>query len=428
MGLYLIVVAAPLALAAVETRHGDGLVHNLSIALGFVALSVLGLQFAITPRSTRLTAPFGVEAVVRHHRELTLLALIAVYGHPALLLTEDRTLLNILHGPLRLQLAWGSVMAFTLLVVVSLFRRVLHLKYATWQFTHTLLAVIAVIAGAVHAYLIDGYAAWLPLRVVWGTYVVVFLWLVTWVRLIKPMRLRQRPWRVVELWPEPGQSVTVGLEPSHRHGAQRFRFQAGQFAWLFTRPRAMPQDCHPFSISSSATRGRLEFTIKDSGGEFTGAVRKLRLGDEVYLDGPHGTFTMERHPGPGYVFLATGVGITPFLSMLATMVDRSDARPIWLFLGNRNESQIIGIRQLGRLAGRLNLTTVHVVSQAGPDWTGERGRIDVRLLARYLPTNYREFHYFVCSRDDVVRSLRRILHRGLEVPTNQIHTELFELV
>jgi predicted ferric reductase len=428
MGLYLAVVATPLALAAAETRPGDGLVTNFSIALGFVALSVLGLQFVITPRSTRLTVPFGVEAVVKHHRELTVLALVAVYGHPALLLFQDHTLLNVLHGPLRLQLAWGSVAAFTLLVLASLCRRVLHLGYGAWQFTHTLLAVTAVVAGAAHAYLIDGYTAWLPLRLAWGGYALVFVWLALWVRLVKPMRLWQRPWRVVELWPEPGQSVTVSLEPAHRHGGQRFRFQAGQFAWLFTRPRSLPQDCHPFSMSSSATRGRLEFTIKDSGGDFTGAVRRLRVGDEVYLDGPHGTFTMERHPGPGYVFLATGVGITPFLSMLATMADRHDGRPIWLFLGNQKESQIIGIRQLGRLAGHLNLTTVHAISQSGPDWAGERGRIDIRLLARYLPGNYRELHYFVCSRDDVVRSLRRILHRGMEVPASQIHTELFELV
>jgi predicted ferric reductase len=428
LGLYVVVVCTPLLLAGIEARPGGGLVHNLAIALGFVALSVLGVQFAITPRSTRLTVPFGLEAVVRHHRELTLLALVAAYGHPALLLTEDRTLLHVLHGPLRLQLAWGSVAALSVLVLVSLLRRALHLSYWVWQISHTLLAVVVVGAATAHAFLIDEYTRWLPLRLLWVGYAVLFFWLAVWVRLVRPMRLWQRPWRVVELWPEPGKGVTVSLEPAHRHGGQRFRFQAGQFAWLFTRPRSMPQDSHPFSISSSATSGRLEFTVKDSGSDFTGTIRGLRVGERVYLDGPHGTFTMERHPAPGYVFLATGVGVTPFLSMLATMADRLDGRPIWLFLGNRNESQIVGIRQLSRLAGRLNLTTVHVISQGGPDWAGERGRIDIRLLARNLPQNYRELHYFVCSRDDVVRSLRRTLHRGLDVPANHIHTELFELV
>jgi hypothetical protein len=337
-GSVLAVVATPLALAAAETRPGDGLVTNLSIALGFVALSVLGLQFVITPRSTRLTVPFGVEAVVKHHRELTVLALVAVYGHPALLLFQDHTLLNVLHGPLRLQLAWGSVAAFTLLVLASLCRRVLHLGYGAWQFTHTLLAVTAVVAGAAHAYLIDGYTAWLPLRLAWGGYALVFVWLALWVRLVKPMRLWQRPWRVVELWPEPGQSVTVSLEPAHRHGGQRFRFQAGQFAWLFTRPRSLPQDCHPFSMSSSATRGRLEFTIKDSGGDFTGAVRRLRVGDEVYLDGPHGTFTMERHPGTGVRVPGDG-GRDHALPVHARHHGRPPRRPAHLALPGQPERE-----------------------------------------------------------------------------------------
>jgi hypothetical protein len=59
-----------------------------------------------------------------------------------------------------------------------------------------------------------------------------------------------------------------------------------------------------------------------AGGDFTGSMRKLRRGDRVYLDGAHGSVTLESHPGMGYVFVAAGVGVTPFLSMLATLADR----------------------------------------------------------------------------------------------------------
>ena len=86
---------------------------------------------------------------------------------------------------------------------------------------------------------------------------------------------------------------------------------------------------------------RVDFTIKQVG-DFTGSMRRLRRGDHVHLDGAHGSVTLESHPGRGYVFVAAGVGVTPFLSMLATLADRGDQRPCWLVRGYRHEDQVTG--------------------------------------------------------------------------------------
>jgi predicted ferric reductase len=228
---------------------------------------------------------------------------------------------------------------------------------------------------------------------------------------------------VVELWPEPGDSVTVGLEPARRHGNTEFTFQAGQFAWLRAGRTPFTLTSNPFSMSSSAESRRVEFTIKRVG-DFTGAVRRLKVGDTVYLDGPHGSFTLERNPGMGFVFLATGVGVTPFLSMLATLADRGDRRPCWLVLGNRYEDQVVGVRQLARLKDRLNLTGVQVISRPSEQWAGERGRIDAPLLDRQLPRARRSLQYFVCAGAETVESVERSL-RALDVPADRIHHEEF---
>ena len=429
LAVHLFLAVAPLGLCFTEVMPGRGFTVNFSVALGFVALSVLGLQFALAARFSRTAVPFGIHAVLTYHRQISFLAVAAAFGHPVLLFLADdryRMLLDIPSDPLRAKLAWLSATALAVLMVTSIWRRALRLSYPVWHALHSALGVLIVLAALTHAFLINYYFSEPWVRVVWATYGAAFLWLALWVRFVKPIRLWRRPWRVVELWSDPGGSVTVGLEPAHRHGGQRFSFSAGQFAWILTGRTPFTPTYHPFSMSSSAVRSRVEFTIKRVG-DFTRSIRGLKVGDRVYVDGPHGSFTLERHPGMGFVFLATGVGVTPFLSMLSTLADQGDPRPCWLILGNRHEDQVIGARQLARLAGRLNLTVVHVMSRPGAGWSGERGRIDAALLDRHLPQTRRSLQYFICASGPAIASVQAALRR-LDVPADRIHSEQFGVV
>ena len=304
-------------------------------------------------------------------------------------------------------------------MVTSIWRRALRLSYQAWHVLHSALGVLIVLAALGHAFLVNYYFSepWSGLS--GRSTAAAFLWLAVWVRLVKPLRLWRRPWRVVELWPEPGGSLTVGLEPAYRHAGRPFSFQAGQFAWILPGRTPFTPTYHPFSMSSSALRPRVEFTIKQVG-DFTSSMRRLELGDTVYVDGPHGSFTLERHPGMGYVFVAAGVGVTPFLSMLATLADPGDQRPCWLFLGNRHEDQVTGVRQLAQLHGRLNLHVVHVISRPSEQWDGERGRIDADAARPAPARQHRSLQYFLCAGEDMVRSVEDDL-RGLDVPADRIH-------
>jgi predicted ferric reductase len=429
LAAHAVIGMAPLGLCFTQLMPGRGFMVDLSVALGFLALSVLGLQFALAARFSRATAPFGIDAVLRYHRHISFLAVSAAVGHPVLLFLADdryRALLDVVHAPVRAQLAWLSLTALVVLMVTSIWRRALRLSYAVWHVLHSALGVLIVLAALGHAFLVDYYFSEPWVRLVWVAYAAAFLWMAVWVRLVRPIRRGRRPWRVVELWPEPGGSLTIGLEPAFRHADQSFAFQAGQFAWILPGRTPFTPTYHPFSMSSSALRSRVEFTIKQVG-EFTSAVRRLKLGDTVYVDGPHGSFTLERNPGMGYVFVAGGVGVTPFLSMLATLADAGDQRPCWLFLSNRHEDQVTGVRQLARLAGRVNLTVVHVISRPSEQWGGERGRVDTELLARHLPDQYRSLQYFLCGGDDMVRSVEGDL-QVLDVPADRIHAEQFRMV
>jgi predicted ferric reductase len=429
LALHLLVALAPLAVCFTQVRPGRGFVVNFSVALGFVALAVLGLQFALAARFTRSSAPFGIDAVLSYHRQISFFAVVAAVGHPLLLFVARdryRVLLDVVHDPLRAKLAWLSVVALALLMGTSIWRRALRLSYPVWHVLHSVLGVVIVLAALGHAFLVDYYLSAPWVRLVWIAYGAAFLWLTVWVRLVKPLRFRRRPWRVVELWPEPGGSLTIGIEPASRHAHKGFPFRAGQFAWILPSRNPFTPTWHPFSMSSSALRFRVDFTIKQVG-EFTGSVRRLKVGDRVYVDGPHGSFTLEDNPGMGYVFVGAGVGVTPFLSMLATLADQGDRRPCLLVLANRREDQVTGVRQLARLQGRLNLRVVHAISRPSDQWTGERGRIDAGLLDRHLPLERRSLQYFVCAGGEMVRAVEGSLAE-LGIPADRVHSEHFGMV
>jgi len=109
--------------------------------------------------------------------------------------------------------------------------------------------------------------------------------------------------------------TTLELRPPE---GLRFKFMPGQFAWfVFGRsPHAITQ--HPFSFSSSAEREGLEIAVKALG-DFSSRIHELEPGIPVYVDGPHGVFSIDEDEGPGFGFIAGGVGVTGLLSMLRTL-------------------------------------------------------------------------------------------------------------
>ena len=102
----------------------------------------------------------------------------------------------------------------------------------------------------------------------------------------------------------------------------------GQFGWLTVWGSPFKITGHPFSFSSSAaaTDGRVEMTIRNLG-DFTSEIPKVPVGQRVYLDGPYGAFTIG-NPADMHVLIAGGVGVTPMMSMIRTLADHGDKRPV----------------------------------------------------------------------------------------------------
>jgi predicted ferric reductase len=286
-----------------------------------------------------------------------------------------------------------------------------------------MLAVVAVVCAIAHMYLINEYVSSLWKQLLWGFMSAAFIALLGWVRVINPLVMRGRPWRLQRVGRERGQTTTLTLSPPQ---GEPFRFDPGQFAWFAFGRSPFSLTAHPFSFSSSAERNEVEIAVRALG-DFTSKIGELDPGTKVYVDGPHGVFSIDQDEGPGFCFVGGGVGITGLLSMLRTMADRGDVRPAILIYANRDWESTAFRDELERLQKRMNLIVVHVLERPPTDWAGETGFVNGEILSRHLPKGYRRLQFFICGPDPMMDAAESALLE-LGVPDGRVHTERFNMV
>ena len=424
LGGYVFAVLAPMAFLLVS-RPGEDLTAAIAFAaaLGFAALVVLALQLVLPARARIFTEPFGIDVLLRFHREMGIGAAGLIVVHVVVLMIDDPdrlSLLNPLSAPWRAVAGLGALVALLALLASSTIRQRLSLSYEGWRFVHLTLGLVVVGASVAHVLGVGRYLALGSLRGV-ALLVIVAAALGTFVlRVGRPFAATARPYVLEEVRAERGDAVTLALRADGHDG---LRFAPGQFAWLKLAHAPYALSEHPFSLSGSAEDpARPQVTVKALG-DFTARARSLAPGTRVLLDGPHGSFRPPL-PDAGYVCVCAGIGITPAMALLRTLADRGDRRPVTLVDGNRTPEDITFREELDALRDRLDLDVVHVLSQPPGDWRGERGRIDARLLARVLPGDVAERNVLVCGSPAMAEDVAAAL-LGLGVPATHLHVERF---
>lgn len=428
-GGYVAVIVVPLIFAGIGIVDDDrGFWREFAVALGFVGLSMMGLQFVLVARLRAVAAPFGEDALVHFHRYMGYTGTIFILAHPILLivLVDPNYLerVNPFTAPWAGRFGTLSIVCLAVVIATSAWRSRLRITYEVWQRLHLVLSTVAITAALVHVELIHHYVDQTWKRALWVVMTLGFVAIFVWVRVIRPVLRMRRPWTVSSVRREPGGVSTITFQPIGHAG---FTFAPGQFGWLSLNRSPFAVTQHPFSFSSNGDdSSSLQMSIKELG-DFTRTVGAIAPGTRAYIDGPHGVFSPDRYPGPGCVFLAGGVGIGPIRSMLLTLADRKDARRCQLFYGTKGSQDATYDEEIRRLATRLSLDVVHVASDPPSDWTGERGFVDVDTLRRHLPGDYVALQYFICGPGAMQDAMEAALSQ-LGVPGDRVHTERFNFV
>src|ERR1700675_185433 len=211
-----------------------------------------------------------------------------------------------------------------------------------------------------------------------------------------------------------------------------FTFKAGQYIDLTlsgSQPPLGPSDgmTHTFSIASSPLDEELVVTTRTRNTVFKQAISTLPIGSRAKIEGPMGSFTLHNNTARPAVFLAGGIGIAPFLSMLSYATEEKLRHPIVLFYANRYLEDAAFINALWKLE-RANprfrfVPTLTRVANHNGDWRGKTGYISSEMLFTQIGI-LRGPIYYVAGPPTMVAATRRTLAE-VGVDEDDIRTEEF---
>jgi ferredoxin-NADP reductase len=205
-------------------------------------------------------------------------------------------------------------------------------------------------------------------------------------------------------------------------------FEPGQYFFV-TLPDIGYQDekglrRHITVVTSPNERGVLGLCTRLRDTAFKRSLAELPLGAEVEVEKPKGDFVLPRETDQPYVFIAGGIGITVFRSMLRYIAEEGLPHRVTLVYSNRDRESAAFLDELAALEhDNPNLHLVLTMTD-DPAWEGERRRIDADLLRDHLDDELASFIYLVAGPPAMVEAMEKTL-RDAGVPEEQLRPERF---
>jgi ferredoxin-NADP reductase len=211
---------------------------------------------------------------------------------------------------------------------------------------------------------------------------------------------------------------------------RNFLFRAGQFFDLTLLGHSHQRSDalkHTFSIASGPTAQEVMVATRMRPTVFKQALSILPIGTEVRIEGPMGSFTLHNNTARPAVFLAGGIGVAPFLSILSHAAVERLGHPIVLFYANRRLEDAAFVDELWKLE-RANprfrfVPTFTRKSENRRQWRGETGHISPEMLSTHVG-NLRGPIFYIAGPPTMVSAVRQMLVQT-GVDEDDIRTEEF---
>ena len=233
--------------------------------------------------------------------------------------------------------------------------------------------------------------------------------------------------KLIEKRPEAKGTKSFFWEPN-----KRFEFMPGQFLY-YTLPKLGFPDARGatrhFTISASPTETppyRLTTRIREESG-FKKSLDALSIGSVLETEGPDGTFILDASDKGPHIFIAGGIGITPFRSMIKFILDKNLGYKMHLIYSNSHPEEIAFREEFDHYADlvpNFNLTsTVSKKDESKTPWVGLVGRIDASLIQK-VASGYENPTFWVAGPPPMVDAMEKALDE-LRIPSSRVRTEKF---
>jgi predicted ferric reductase len=290
-------------------------------------VTVFGFNLLMATRAGWVERVFGgLDKMYLIHRRSGILAAVLLLLHFG---TVPRSPDFNLGKPLGF-LAMAVILLGVAFAAAPLMRR--KLPYHRWVTGHRLMGIFYVF-GIAHGLLVPTLISRLPLV---RTYVfgMALLGIGAWIYTAFISKMTKRPARhtVTRVRRFGRNAAEIELRPE----GEPMKHEAGQFAFFTFLPHA-PRQFHPFTIASAPGAESLRIVVKASG-DFTDAlVPAVEVGDEVRVEGPYGQLTHRHCPSSDQVWVAGGIGITPFLSLARALPGLGKSVKLYWSVRTRDE-------------------------------------------------------------------------------------------
>jgi ferredoxin-NADP reductase len=209
---------------------------------------------------------------------------------------------------------------------------------------------------------------------------------------------------------------------------EEVEFTPGQYFWVTLLDPPYDDDKGPRRhitvVTSPNDRGVLGLATRVRDSAFKRSLAELPVGADVDVEQPKGDFLLPDDTDPPYVFIAGGIGITVFRSMLRYIAEEKLPHRVTLVYSNRDRESTAFFDELQELESELpNLHVVFTMTD-DPGWDGETRRTDAAMLRDHLGPDLGAFAYLIAGPPTMVEAVEKILS-GEDVPESQIRPERF---
>ncbi len=289
-----------------------------------------------------------------------------------------------------------------------------RLEYETWKNVHRFLAPGFLLAG-LHVYFISSdVSASMPLRV----YILGFIaaGVLSYAYRLFGLRLfRHIHGGTLQEVNRPGPDT---VELKVKLALNRFNYKAGQFVFFRTVEGDIRGEWHPFSLTSSPGENAVSIVAKDLG-DYTKAMFDLKPGLACEIEGPYGAFTLERAQTDRQIWIAGGIGLTPFIGLSKALAASEFPRTVDFFYSVAKKEQAVYLETFKQLTSKWPTRfRFHLVVSS------ESGMLTAARIAELCPV--KESSIYICGPVRMMRALRQQFN-GMGVPNRKIFTEEFSL-
>ncbi|MFZ2152756.1 MAG: FAD-binding oxidoreductase [Microgenomates group bacterium] len=360
---------------------------SASQLISLLGTMLLAWSFILSSRAFFLEYMFGgMDKVMKTHHIVGGLSFIMLINHPLFLAVDALP-----NYQLAARYYWLSstvsynlgVGALYVMILALLLTFVVKLPYDMWLKTHDFLG-LTLLLGALHIFMISSdVSRYMPLRI----WIFVFLGLALFSFVYKVVLYGglgpKYKYRVKEV-KKMGDILEIYLAAV----GDKMRFRAGQFAFVnFDIPELAEK--HPFTISSGPDSEEIRFSIKALG-DHTLKLRQLKTGTMASVWGPYGRFYKNYEKSGDVVMIGGGIGVTPFLSMLAKEKQTPLSRTVHMFYGAASVEDAVYDNEITVLSEQmLNLKYYRFFG-------GNKPRINVSILLEMLG-KITDKRFYICG-------------------------------